>query len=75
MPNKGEKHANAKLTEAKVRAIRYLYWVKHINTTCLSRLYGYHPQTLWDCANYVTWKDVPDTFKPDQITRPMGHNL
>lgn len=72
MPNKGEAHHCAKLTEPKVRAIRHLYWVKGICGRCISKLYGFHIQTIWDCTNYVTWKGVKDNFTADQITRQQG---
>ncbi len=69
MTQMGIAHHCAKLTPAKVRAIRYLYYVRHIDTRCLSRLYGYNIGTLWDCVHYVTWKQVKDTFTADQIIR------
>ena len=74
MANRGEKHHSAKMTEARVRAIRYLYWVKGIDSRCLSRLYGYNTQTLWDCVNYATWKHVKDNFTADQIVRVLNED-
>lgn len=61
-----------KLTPAKVRAMRYLYWCKHIDQRCLARLYGYNHATIYDAVNYITWRQVADTFKADQIIRQTG---
>lgn len=69
MPQIGEKHHCAKLSEAKVRAMRYLYWVRHIDCRCLTRLYKLSPGNCWEVVNYVTWKHVKDRFTADQIVR------
>lgn len=66
---KGERHHCARLSEARVRAMRYLYWVKRINQTCLARMYGVSNGAVHDCVNYITWKDVKNRFTSDQITR------
>ena len=69
MPNRGSKHHSAKLTEAKVRAIRRLYWVKGLQVNCLAKMYGYRYAIIWDCVQYRTWIQVRDTFKACEITR------
>jgi len=76
MPNRGEDHHCAKLTVAKVRAMRYLFWVKHIDSRCLSRLYGVSSGAAWDAVNYLTWAHVEDRFTQDQVTRvpTRGHH-
>lgn len=58
-----------KLSEPKVRAIRYLYWVKRINQTCLARMYGVSTGAVHDAVHYITWDRVPDNFTHDQVQR------
>lgn len=67
---KGIRHHHAKLTDAKVRAIRYLFWCKGLNQHCIAKLYGYKNQTIYDAVTYRTWKHVADTFTVEQIIRP-----
>lgn len=69
MIKSGEDHWAAKLTEAKVRAMRKLYWVDGLNSGCLSRLYKVNQQTIYDAMIYETWKHVKDNFKAEDVTR------
>ena len=63
----GEEHHAATLSAVRVRAIRYLYWVKGINQTCLARLYNVSNGAIHDAVNYITWRHVRDRWQSDQI--------
>lgn len=71
MARPGEKHHCAKLTDAKVRAMRKLYWCDKICPTCLSLIYKANRQTVYDALTYRTWRHVKDTFKSEDIKRNM----
>lgn len=51
----GEKHPAAKLSEAKVRAIRKLYDSGKFCGGCLARIYGVSISTIYDIIHYRTW--------------------
>ena len=70
MAFKGEKHHSSKLTNAKVRAMRYLFWCKGLNQHCLAKLYGYTNGTVYDAVTYRTWRHVQDNFSASQVIRP-----
>ena len=57
----GELHHAAQLTDAKVRAMRHLHYVKGLKVQCCGRLYGVSYCTAWDAIKYNTWKHVQDT--------------
>lgn len=68
----GEQHHAAVLSPPKVRAMRYLYWVRGLRVDCLSKLYGVSYNAIYDAVKYVTWKSVQDNFTSDQITRRIN---
>lgn len=57
------------LTPNKVRAMRRLYWVKRLTSSCIARLYGLNNQTVYDAVTYRTWIEVADNFLPGEVTR------
>lgn len=60
MPNKGEGHHCAKLTTAKVIALRKLHYDYGLCMSCAGRLMGVNRQTAYDAITFKTWKHVED---------------
>lgn len=54
--NLGEENAAAKLTEIAVRDIRGPS--NHMTNPELGRKWSVHPQTIWSCRHFKTWKEV-----------------
>jgi len=55
---RGVKHGNAKLNDAKVRAIRKAYQSGEVSQPDLAREYGVSLKAIWMIVNGVTWKHV-----------------
>lgn len=54
----GNKHHNAKLTAAKVRAARKSYATGKKTIQALADKYGVRQQTMWSALKGKTWKDA-----------------
>ena len=58
MATRGEKHPNAQLTEAQVRAIRRLHNEKFWKITCIATAYKVSHSTIYDIVHNITWIHV-----------------
>ena len=56
--SRGERHPNARLTEADVRAIRRLYQPRVYGTPRLAREFGVSVQTIHSIVTGKAWKEV-----------------
>ena len=61
---RGERHANAKLTEQAVREIRGLYRSHLISQKVLAAAYGVSARAVWQILHFVTWRHVIDEVAP-----------
>jgi hypothetical protein len=64
--NQGEKHGRAKLTEEKVREIRFRYKTERISILNLGLEYGIEYSTCRAVIQRETWKHVRELLPEDE---------
>jgi predicted DNA binding protein len=64
---RGEKHANAKLTEAQVTEIRRSYYAGKKDCSVLSKEYGVSTSSVENIVNGTTWAHVQEAPSPELL--------
>lgn len=56
MAKRGELNVNAKLTEAVIRQIRYLYGIKGVTQATLAKMFNVDKHTMNDIVHERSWR-------------------